>query len=64
MMRKHSQIQARTLVDLVRASYAAFNADGGHALSAALVHHSMLSVVPLMTMMVMTERTRPDVCRL
>lgn len=51
-MRKRSQIQARTLVDLVRASYAAFDADGGHALSAALVHHSMLSVVPLMIMVV------------
>lgn len=51
-MRKRSQIQARTLVDLVRASYGAFDADGGHALSAALVHHSMLSVVPLMIMVV------------
>ncbi len=49
-MRKRSQSPARTLVDLVRATYAAFSADGGRALSAALVHYSMLSVVPLVVM--------------
>lgn len=46
-MRERLQSQARTLIGLVRATYAAFSADGGRALSAALVHYSTLSVVPL-----------------
>lgn len=49
-MRERLQSQVRTLVDLVRATYAAFSADGGRALSAALVYYSTLSVVPLVIM--------------
>jgi membrane protein len=49
-MRERSQSQPHTLVDLVRATYTAFSADGGRALSAALVYYSTLSVVPLVIM--------------
>lgn len=49
-MRERLQRQVRTLVDLVRATYGAFSADGGRALSAALVYYSTLSVVPLVIM--------------